>query len=196
MLLIGTFLLALLLAWPTFGLSLVGWLAFAWMSAKGAGYARNSLDGRIEQFKERYFAGESQAAFIRIIAGEDEGYGLNVLSQQEMTSLANILIRYIATHRDMTEKFEAIVSRYKSLRAFGPSNPACGYAVQAASLERDLTNVGGALHYLCFDAIQTLRINNPSHSILRKLDSNELDMEIGVLEMAMTHEREMGRSLF
>lgn len=193
--LIGTFLLALLLAWPTFGLSLAVWLAFAWMSAKGAGYAKNSLDDQIEYFKKRYFPGESQAVFMQILAGEQESYGLTVLNGEEMMTLGNIIIRYIVTHPDMTMKFEDIVSRYQRLTAFGTPQPACGQAVRAINLERDVTGIGGALHHLCFQVIQTLRINNPSHRIMRKLDQEDLETAIEVLEMSMDHEREMGRSL-
>lgn len=194
--LIGTFLLALLLAWPTFGLSLAVWLAFAWMRAKGAGYAKNSLDDGVEQFKRKYFAGGSQADFMRVLAGDQESYALTVLNDEEMMTLANIMIRYMATHPDMRMKFEAIVSRYESLRAFGPPSPACGRAVQAITLERSINVDGGALHYLCYQIIQTLRINNPDHSLLRRIDLEELDCEVDTLQMSMQHEREMGRSLF
>lgn len=194
--LIGTFLLALLLAWPTFGFSLAVWLAFAWMMAKGAGHAKNSLDDGVEQFKRKYFAGGSQADFMRVLAGDQESYALTVLNDEEMMTLANIMIRYMATHPDVKKEFEAIVSRYESLKAFGPPNPACGRAVQAITLESNINVVGGALHYLCYQIIQTLRINNPDHSLLRKIDPEELDSTVGTLEMSMQHEGEMGRSVF
>jgi hypothetical protein len=194
--LIGTFLLALLLAWPTFGISLAVWLAFAWMSAKGTSYAKNSLDDGVEQLKRKYFVGESQADFMRVLAGDQESYALTVLNDEEMIRLANIMIRYMATHPDMRMEFEAIVSRYESLRAFGPPDPACGRAVQAITIERNINDIGGKLHYFCYQIIQNLRINNPDHSLLRRIDLEELDSTLDTLEMSMQHEREMGRSLF
>lgn len=194
--LIGTFLLALLLAIPTFGISLVIWLVFAWAKVKVAGVANDYRDDGIERFKKWHFAdGDGQKEFMRILAGKQEDYALAVLSEDEKLILNNIMIRYIITHSDVRERFEEIVSLYETLGAASPSSMN-GAAVKAITFERDNTLIGGALYYICFKIIQTLITNNPNHALLGRVNLEEVGWEVDVLEQSMQHEREMGRALF
>jgi hypothetical protein len=191
-----TLILALILAWPTFGLSLVAWLVYVSLSTKAKGAKLNNLDDQIARFKKRYFAADSQASFVRILAGTTRDFGHDDLTDDDMMNLGNIMVRFIVTHPEMTTRFERIISRYEALPQFGP-RPAYGCAMQAIAIEREMTgSIGGSLHKLCYEVLQVLCTNNPEHRIMRKIDVEYVECNLGVIDMSREHEREMGRSQF
>ncbi|WP_038283358.1 hypothetical protein [Pacificimonas flava] len=195
--LIITLVIALILAWPTFGLSIVGWIIFALFSTRSQAANLASVDGRIDYLKNRYFAGENQhLLMLKLAQDEDEGDPLTVLDSSELGMLGNIFLRHLANNPDLFEQFEFIIQRYEKLKSF-PTIPQYGSAVHAIDYELEQSNdVGGALAMLVYSSLLVLCQNNPHHTILSKMDKRDFQDHIGVVRMMIDNDRDMGVSLF
>ncbi|WP_162782131.1 hypothetical protein [Arenimonas caeni] len=141
------FVVALVLAVPTFGLSLVAWAVVALMRAKGKRARRDNATAKLEPV----FAGEFADLVLSLDVPLREG---QELTEAEAHQCGRHIMKYLANNPSEEAVFKRGVNKWKIGSAVGDWSPALAASSEAA-------NGGwGDVHAVSFRAIEALMTNN------------------------------------
>ncbi len=168
--------IALILAWPTYGLSLLAWLVLLHFSSK------RKLKG-IDRMRENQPLIDSlfrkqHAEFVRTL---DLPYlsGLR-LSEADANQCARHLINYLAHNPDEAALFIKGLEKWKPLNSTQLSDP-----VTAARSEKQY-NAKGEIHLTSYRAIEALMTNNKGLKCFELIDLGKLMQERILLDTRLT----------
>lgn len=144
------FIIALLLAWPTFGLSIVAWLAILFIKAKGNA-SRVEKRERVKEVIEPMF-GDRFAEFF--FALDMPTFKWEEVSETEAHQCGRHIMNYIAHNPTETTEF---MNGLKNWTTKGDPN-LCD-PVTAAKAENTY-NAKGAIHAVSYRAVEAVMTNN------------------------------------
>ena len=154
------FIIALLLAWPTFGLSIVVWLILVFFKSKAK---VEKIDRRREivQIIEPLFQGRFSEFFmamdIPLIYGQD-------LTQEEAHKCGRHIMNYIAHNPSEAALFMNGLDRWRTKGSSELCDP-----ITAARDEKNL-NAKREIHVTSYRAIEAIMTNNYNLPCFRKID--------------------------
>lgn len=166
------FLLALLLAWPTFGLSLLAWFALGFYHANvkvAAGERRRKVADDIGPlFKEKH------DEFYKAL---DIPYlTQRTISDDDAMRCGRHIMNYIAHNPHELKIFMSGLQRWKTKGSYEPCD-----AITAATCENDY-NAKGEIHLTSYRAIEALVANNPNLKCFSSVNLSRLAKYISSLE--------------
>ncbi|RYY22411.1 MAG: hypothetical protein EOP62_23250 [Sphingomonadales bacterium] len=141
------FVVALVLAVPTFGLSLVAWAVVALMKAKGKRARRDNATAKLEPV----FAGEFADFVLSLDVPLREG---QELTEAEAHQCGRHIMKYLANNPSEEVVFKRGVNKWKIGSAVGDWSPALAAGNEAARGGR------GDVHAVSYRAIEALMTNN------------------------------------
>jgi hypothetical protein len=161
------FLVALLLAWPTFGLSIVAWFALSYFKGKakaGAIEQRNERKLLIEPLFDDRFAEFIYELDLPLKGGES-------MSEVDAQKCGRLIMTYIAHNSEVGAFFMEGLRRWQGL-----NNEHIPLPHFAARSER-ITGKGGEIHLTCYKAIQDLIERNPNLRCFDPIDITSLSVQ-------------------
>lgn len=141
------FVVALILAWPTFGLSIVAWFALQAIKKKVASSAQDELRSSIEPLFNNKFAEFFMALDI-------PSYEWEKISSEDAHQCGRHIVNYICHNPSEANLFFRGVSRWRGSAADNLPSP-----VTAADSEKKL-NKKAEVHMVSYRAIEALMTNN------------------------------------
>lgn len=170
------FIVALILAWPTFGISLVVWCVLAWFNAsqKVAGINRREEQKTvIEPLFQGRFSDFFYALDMPTTLGEE-------LTEQEAHQCGRHIMNYLASNPSESVIFMKGLDKWRT-----KGSPTLCDPVTAASYEKNL-NAKGAIHLTSYRAIEAVMTNNPSLGCFSKISLplvslNRSTMEVNII---------------
>lgn len=153
------FIVALLLAWPTFGLSIVAWFVLVFLKAKGNANRverRDKVKEVIEPLFEGRFSNFFFALDIPIYDGEE-------MSEAEAHQCGRHIMNYIAHNPIETSEFIRGLQRWKTKGAPNLCDPI------TAAQDENRYNAKGEIHAVSYRAVEALMIKNKI-SCFKKVD--------------------------
>ncbi|OWQ98388.1 hypothetical protein [Sphingopyxis witflariensis] len=170
------FLVALLLAWPTFGISILLWLGLVFVQTK-------PKIEKIDRAKEvasvihPLFTGR-HADFYRAL---DVPLVFQPRDQQrDAVQAGQHIVNYLAYNPEEAAIFMQGLAKWKDKGSAGLCHP-----VAAAEFERDF-EAKREIHLTSYRAIQALMANNPSLHCFRNVDFSKLSTEIAAIEFKIS----------
>lgn len=169
------FLVALLLAWPTFGLSIVAWLGLAWAKAARTGQrasARRSRVAAIEpmfQYEYDDFDGFVDMMDLPMVPGM-------TMSSEEQYTCGRLIMNYIAHHERECAVFIAL------FMATGRNHAGGGLSMASYTLLVEKTQERKLAHAICYRAVETL-ISSNRLPCFRSVDYGEVVAQLANMEM-------------
>lgn len=160
--------LALILAWPTFGLSLVAWVAFAVLQAK----KKQESIVRREEAKtvfEPLFREQFAAFFLAL---DPPTKFRQKLTEAEAHQCGRHLMNFVAHNPGETRTFMAALAQQAKRSSSGLLDPI------AAAKERNLD-------LLCYRAVLALMANNHDLQCFSKIDSSKVSAEATNIEASL-----------
>ncbi len=144
------FIVALLLAWPTYGLSIVVWVALLFINAKGNA---NKVERRekVKEAIEPLFEGRFSEFFFAL---DMPTYEWEELSEADAHQCGRHIMNYIAQNPTETSLF---INGLRKWTTKGDSN-LCDPITAAQDENR--YNAKGEIHLVCYRAVEALMTNN------------------------------------
>lgn len=167
------FIVALILAWPTFGLSLVAWFVLAWFKArqKVAGINRREELKTVieplfqERFSDFFYALDMPTAF-------DEE-----LTEQEAHQCGRHVMNYLAHNPSEAAIFMKGLEKWRT-----KGSPTLCDPVTAASDEKNL-NAKGEIHLTSYRAVEAVMTNNAGLRCFSKISLPQVALNRSTLEV-------------
>lgn len=153
------FIIALLLAWPTFGLSIVAWFALLFFKAKGK---VNRIEERekVKEVIEPLFGGRFSEFFLAL---DMPIYDWEEMSEAEAHQCGRHIMNYIAHNPTETSEFIRGLQKWKTKRAPNLCDPI------TAAQDENRYNAKGEIHAVSYRAVEALMTNN-SMPCFKKVD--------------------------
>lgn len=153
------FIIALLLAWPTFGLSIVAWVAILFINAKGHA---NKVERRekVKEAVEPLFEGRFAEFFLAL---DMPIYEWEELSEAEAHQCGRHIMNYIAHNPTETSEFIRGLQKWKTKGAPNLCDPI------TAAQDENRYNAKGEIHAVSYRAVEALMTNN-SIPCFKKVD--------------------------
>ena len=167
------FIAALVLAWPTFGLSLVGWFVLAWFKSrqKVAGInRREELKTVIEPIFQGRFSEFFYALDMPTISDEQ-------LTEQEAHQCGRHIMNYLAHNPSETAIFMEGLQKWRT-----KGSPTLCDPVTAASDEKNL-NAKGEIHLTSYRAVEAVMANNSGLRCFSKISLSLVALKRSSLEV-------------
>ncbi len=167
------FLVALVLAWPTFGLSLVVWFILAWSKAKNKvakSDRREELKTVIEPLFQGRFADFYYALDVPTIGGNP--------SIQEAHQCGRHIMNYLAQNPSEAALFMKGLD--KKLKTMGNTS-LC--APVTAALKEKTTPQKGDIHLTSYRAIEAIITNNPNLSCFKNVSILLVSLQISLMSI-------------
>lgn len=168
------FLVALVLAWPTFGLSILAWVALAFFKGK---QKRGQIDQRHSRaaLLEPLFNGRHAEFFNALDIPRVHGYEV---SDDAAATCGRHIVTYIAHNPEEAAAFAQGLMKWQTKGDPRPADP-----VLAAESENQY-GAKGDVHLVSYRAIEALMTNNKSLTCFRSLDYGRVVEERMKLEAA------------
>lgn len=166
------FVVALVLAWPTFGLSLVVWFVLAWSKAKNKvakSDRREELKTVIEPLFQGRFADFYYALDVPTIGGNP--------SEQEAHQCGRHVMNYLAQNPSEAALFMKGLDKWKTKGSTTLCDP-----VTAAHNEKT-TPQKGEIHLTSYRAIEAIKTNNPNLSCFKYVSILFVSLQISLMSI-------------
>ncbi len=167
------FIVALILAWPTFGLSLVAWFVLVWFNArrKVAGINRRE---EVKNVIEPLFQGRFSEFFNAL----DMPTTLNEkLTEQEAHQCGRHIMNYLAHNPSEAAIFMKGLEKWRT-----KGSPTLCDPVTAASDESNL-NAKGEIHLTAYRAVESVMTNNSGLRCFSKINLPLVALNRSTLEV-------------
>lgn len=154
------FVVALLLAWPTYGLSILVWLGLMFFKAKKK---VNEIDRRKEMavVLEPLFNDRFDDFFLALDIPYVHGYHI---TREEAKQCGRHVMNYIAHHPSETAIFMKGLEKWRVRINSSSLDP-----IEAAQAEMNLDE-HAEMHYIAYRAVETIMKNNPNLKCFHKVD--------------------------
>jgi len=153
------FILALILAWPTFGISILAWLFLAFLKAK-------KRAGKIDQMRQTKTVLDPlfQERFSDFFSSLDVPFkNGETISNEEADHCGRLVVNFIAYNPEEMELFINGLKRWKDGTGSALCNP-----IQAAKIESFLSKA--EVHLAAYRAIEALSVNNKDLRSFQKIN--------------------------
>lgn len=164
------FLVALVLAWPTFGLSLVAY--FALRLVRGYLQAKAQMEGKLRRadfrtLMEPLFQGRIEEFFLTLDIPR-WAWANGEFTKEEARECMKHILYFFSDNPDEAAQFMRALESHRVESGAAGLDP-----ISAARAERDKK---GEIHFLVYQAITTIMNRNPSLGSFSKVDIAELGM--------------------
>lgn len=167
------FLLAVLFAIPTYGLSLLAWIVLALMRGKSRADRVIERDNR-KVFIEPLFTGQF-AEFFRAL--DMPFYVGETIDHDDAHKCGRHIMNYIAHNPVEGKVFMQGLNKWRTKGDYSPCHP-----VVAANDERTLDRKG-EIHLVAYRAVEAIMTNNPNLPCFRSIDPLEVSFRRQLIEL-------------
>ncbi len=166
------FLIAVVLAWPTFGLSLVIWFILAWINAKNKvakSDRRVELKKVIEPVFQGRFAEFFHALDVPTMGGD--------LSKEEAHQCGWHVMNYLAQNPSEAALFMKGLDTWKKKGGTALCDPITAVHKEKSSPKK------GEIHLTSYRAIEAIMTNNPNLSCFKEIDLLFVSLQIDIMSI-------------
>lgn len=167
------FIVAVLFAIPTYGVSLIAWFVLALLRAQGRAGRSDERENRkvyIEPLFTGRFAEFFRALDMPFIIGE-------TIDHNDAHKCGRHIMNYIAHNSEEGAVFMRGLDKWRTKGDYSPCHP-----IVAANEERAL-NCKGEIHLVAYRAVEAIITNNPNLPCFRSIDPLELTFRRQMLEI-------------
>jgi hypothetical protein len=174
------FILALILAWPTFGLSILFWLVLAFIQSKGRAKKMEAMR-ESKTILDPLFDGRFDDFFLSLDLPLNNGV---TISREEAGKCGRHIVNFIAYNPEETELFIRGLKRWRGGARARSDSTLCD-PIQAAKTEVLLEKA--EVHLSAYRAMEAISLNNKNLSSFQKLSIPLLRERITVIEEALDY---------
>jgi hypothetical protein len=167
------FLIALFLAWPTYGLSLLAWLGYAFLKARADAQKSLKRQERMPLW-ELLFPNGYARFFDELDVPAFNDYELQ---RHDREKCGRHIVNYLAQNDSEGLLFLQGLSRWRQ------ADGVYADPIAAIAAERSLKGKGN-VHLVAFRAIEAIMMNNPKLACFNMVDLTEVSHRVRMMELA------------